>query len=194
MLPKKQLILCVLLLALLSYGTVFAKNTPDKVIIRGPGLSDELEITDSQTLEAFAMGMLLDYEKPIEEPQGLELGYKVTRYYRVGPNHLKDIDRFVYYPQANGRRSYIFYEGIIDKKFIYGGSPYDGKWFLATEEGDRAMLKILAANGIHPTQYGFTVYLPSEALTWLGYSGLVLVIGAILFFYYQNRATRRISV
>jgi len=192
MFPQKRIIiLCILLLMLLPCGTVLAKGAPDKITITGSDLPNGLEITDLEMLEPFAMDKFINFSIPIEEPKGLGTGYEITRYYqidRIGP---KAIDRFVYYPNPPGDGGYVFYEGIIDKMFIYGGSPHDGKWFQATEEGGRAIRQILADYGIHLAKDSLWASLLKNYAIWLGYGGLVVVASAVLFISYRKLSSRR---
>lgn len=140
---------CLLLLVVLTSGVASAKGPPDKVTLRGPGLPGEVEITVQHTLQSFAMGEVVDFETELKAPGQLEGGYEMTRWYRIGGSSwLKAIDHFVYYPDPSGQRGYIFYAGIIDKTFIYGGSPHDNQWFRATEAGEQVFLKLLTEAGV----------------------------------------------
>jgi hypothetical protein len=46
-----------------------------------------------------------------------------------------------YYPSNTDTGGYVFYDGLID-----GSSEYDGKWYIASTEGDLAFRRILATN------------------------------------------------
>ncbi len=192
MFPRKRItILCILLLMLLPYGTVLAKGAPDKITITGSGLPDALEITDPEILEAFAMDKFVDFSIPVEEPKSLGTGYEITRYYQIDRIGLKAIDRFVYYPSPRDDGGYVFYVGVIDKVFIYGGSPHDGKWFPSTEEGGRAIRQIVAEHGIRSDNDSVWASLPRDYAIWLGYGGLVVVVSAVVFISYRKLSSRR---
>lgn len=183
----KRMALCTLLLILLTNRTVLAKGPPDKITVTGPGLPGEIEITDSQTVDSFSMGKFVDFNTPINEPNGLDVGYEITRWYRVGGTALKAIDRFDYYANPRGNNGYVFYEGIIDKMFIYGGSPNDGKWFRVTEGGELAMRQIFTEYGVPTAVNSSQLTLPTEFLTWVGYGGLLVIGGAVFFLAYRRK-------
>jgi len=184
----KRTALCTLLLILLTNETVLAKGSPDKITVNGPGLSDEVEISDSQVLQSYAMGEFVDFATEINAPSKLEVGYEITRRYRIGgSNWVKAIDHFIYYPDPGGNRGYIFYAGIIDKKFIYGGSPNDGKWFRVTEGGELAMRQVFSEHGVPIAVNSSQLTLRTEFLTWIGYGGLLVIGGAVFFLAYRRK-------
>ncbi|GJM41969.1 MAG: hypothetical protein DHS20C20_22510 [Ardenticatenaceae bacterium] len=147
---RKPLALCLLFLAILISSPVSAKGPPNKVTITHSDLVEPIEMTDSNLLDSFAMGHFVNFESPTEEPKSLQAGLEITRWYAVGETQLKAIDKFVYYSDPNGGNGTIFYEGIIDKMFIYEGSPFDGQWYQPTENGDRVMQELIAAYELSP--------------------------------------------
>ena len=186
----KITILCTILLLLFSFETVAAKGPPGKLVISGPGLKGELVITDSDLLDHFWMNKFVDFDNQIDEPRGIKDGYEIVRYYPVGAG-LKAIDKFVYYPHPGGEGGYIFYDGIIDKMFIYGGSPFDGHWFNVTEEGDPVIREILEDQGVRLVDSSTRNYVPGNGVTWLGYGGLIALAGIlILLFFHKHTASR----
>jgi len=169
----KRLPLCLLLFALFAAKPVFAKGPPGKVTIAAPTASDEIEIRDAERLAAFTMGQFVNFEAPAEASSRLSGGYEITRCYRVGGiAGLKALDRFRYYPGHGNERGIVFYEGILDKQFIVGGSPHDGHWFSVTADGESALRGILGEQGISTT-----AGLPSA---WRLYRGPLLLVTMLL--------------
>ena len=185
---RKSIPLCILLLTILISGTVFAKGPPNKIIISHPDLPDKIEITDSATLDAFAMGQFVDFDDPIVEPDGMMDGYEIVRLYYIGETALKAIDKFVYYPDPKGENGVIYYDGIIDKMFIFGGSPYDGQWFRATESGDLVMQELLTKSVLFPNETNlFHSILAKESLAGIGYVSLLSVAGVVFYQVYRRK-------
>jgi hypothetical protein len=89
------------------------------------------------SLEDFAAG-------PLDEPAGLGEGYTLERQFQNG-RAFQSFDRVTYFPDPNGERGYVRYEGIVN-----GWSDYDGKWFRATAKGDAAMRRIIAGTMAQP--------------------------------------------
>ena len=128
----------VLSLALLLPGVILAKGPPSKVSITGPGLADEVEITDPDQLMAFSFFQFENIGRKIDPPATTGEGYVVTRYVQDGAK-LIPWDRVIYYPGANGELGIVFLEGLIGES----ASEFDGYWYWASQDGDMAMQKIL---------------------------------------------------
>jgi hypothetical protein len=161
-----------LFLLLLLPVTAAAKGAPDKVTLQGAALPHTLEITDARWLEHFAMDRLINFDAAALARADLEAGYELTRYYLVGAGTLKAIDSFIYYPPLAGGRGAVFYTGIIDKQFILGGSPHDGRWFQATAAGDQTMRDLLSAHGLPPVSAaGWSARL-AIGLAWAIFGGM----------------------
>jgi len=186
----KIIILFTILLLLFSIETVAAKGPPGKLVISGPGLKGELVITDPVLLDHFWMSKFIDFDNQIDEPRGIKDGYEITRYYPVGTG-LKAIDKFVYYPHPGGEGGSIFYEGIIDKMFIYGGSPFDGQWYNVTEEGDPVIRKILGEHGVRFADSSSGNFVLDNGAIWLGYGGLIIFAGIVGLSFYRKRVASR---
>lgn len=185
---RKSIPLCILLLTILISGTVFAKGPPNKITISHPDLPDKIELTDSATLDSFAMGQFVDFDNPIIEPDGVTDGYEIVRLYYISETTLKAIDKFVYYPGSKGGNGVIYYDGIIDKMFIFGGSPYDGNWFRATESGDLVMQELLTKYDLLPIDTNlFQSILAKGSLAGMGYFGLLSVTGVVVFYQVYRR-------
>lgn len=73
-----------------------------------------------------------------QTPEGLGAGYEITRWYKAADGEsYQPFDRLRWYPStgtATQGRGWIFYEGLIN-----GASDYDGKWFIATRNGDNLL-------------------------------------------------------
>lgn len=132
------------LLALLvpAAGLSLAKGPADKVTIDGPGLTSEIEVTETVLLSALSIGQLEDFGRPSATPRDPGPGYELTRYFKDRAG-FQAFDRVRYYPNAAGGGGYIFYEGIVN-----GWSEYDGRWFRASVAGDQVMRRLLAENGV----------------------------------------------
>ncbi|MGB7875516.1 MAG: hypothetical protein WBL25_14120 [Anaerolineales bacterium] len=176
-----------LLLPLLNIGNVYAKGAPAKITIKGPGISGVLEITDKQLLEPFGWGEFADFSTQIAAGINTEGGYIITRYVLMGGTTMRSLDTFTYFPGSGEEESIVYYKGIIDKKFIYGGSPHDGKWFLVSAAGGSAIQRIFDAHGIFTEEIS-PLYssIPVNIRVWMRY-GFVLVIAAVSIFLFVQR-------
>ncbi|WP_322802068.1 hypothetical protein [Thermoflexus sp.] len=151
-----------------------AKGPPDKVTIRAPGMSEEVEITDPQLLQAFAFFGFEDIPHPVDPPLHPGEGVVITRYIREGEQRIP-WDRLIYYPPRNGAPGVVFLEGLIGP----ASTPFDGSWYFASPEGDRAMRQILQERGTRGT--------PGANLRGLALGGALLLLGVLGIF----RAWRR---
>ena len=128
----------VLSLSLFLPGVIQAKGPPSKVTITGPGLVEEVEITDPDQLMAFSFFQFENIGRKIEPPATTGEGYVVTRHVQDGTK-LTPWDRVIYYPGSNGELGIVFLEGLIGES----SSEFDGYWYWASRDGDMAMQKIL---------------------------------------------------
>ena len=122
----KKIFSCLLLLALFVPAfRVFAKGEFDYLLVKGPGITDELDITDpSLTGNFFAFA---DFSKgSITAPVDPGQGYQIFRIYVVDGKD-QPFDQLHYYPYTG----YVYYDGLIN-----GSSEYDGKWFQADPAAD----------------------------------------------------------
>lgn len=140
----KVLISSLMILTIGSH-VALAKGPANKIVITGPGVEGELEITDQETLNSLSMTRLEDFlHGQLENPPLVgDEGYEMTRYFETGPEQFRPFDKVVYYPVPEEGRGYIFYDGIID-----GSSEYDDHWFNATPEGYATMQRILSGDEI----------------------------------------------
>jgi len=156
LIPRFLLFLALfILLPFLSFGKVYAKGSPAMLKIKGPGISDVLEITDEELLKPFGWGEFADFDTPITAGNNTERGYIITRYVLVGGTTMHSLDTFIYFPSSREEKSTVYYKGIVDKKFIYGGSPHDGKWFRVSAAGESAIQRIFDVYGISTEEISF---------------------------------------
>lgn len=186
--PRFLLFLALfVLLPFPKFGKVYAKGAPAMLKIKGPGISDVLEITDEELLEPFGWGEFADFDTPIAARSNTEGGYSITRYVLVGGTTMRSLDTFTYFPGSGEEENLVYYKGIIDKNFIYGGSPHDEKWFLVSDAGDSAIQRIFDEHGIS-TEGISPLYasIPVNIRVWMRY-GLILVIAGFLIFLFAQR-------
>ena len=204
LIPLISLILMVLSLSNVSH-TIRAKGIPDKIIIRGLGLT-ETTITDRTILTALELGQLEDFKHGAISAPLIDGGYELIRYYKNDDGTFWPFDHLHFFSARHGGRSVIFYDGLG----VNGGggwSEYDGKWFYPTPQGEstmRALLNTLVPHPLAPsllllqngagTIHLFNVYSLADTGGWraaAGWSYLsganVLPDGRTLFFNtYQN--------
>jgi hypothetical protein len=119
-------------LALLVIGlsrSAFAKGPPDKVIVQGPGLSGEVEITDPRRLQAFGFFQFEDISQRVDPPSDPGPGYVITRYVRDPARGWIAWNRLIYYPPRGGRPGVVWAEGLSVT------TNYDGFWYAVSAEG-----------------------------------------------------------
>lgn len=116
----KKIASLLLALFLLPSAFAFAKGEFDYIIIKGPGITGEINVTNpALTADFFAFA---DFSKgAINEPIDPGEGYQVVRVYVVD-NKAQAFDQLHYYPYTG----YVYYDGLAE-----GSSEYDGKWFAA---------------------------------------------------------------
>lgn len=181
-------IVLILFLLLPSFGSVSAKGAPARITIRGPGISEVLEITDATLLEPFGWGEIADFSTPIEARPHTERGYVITRYVLMGGTTMQSLDTFTYFLGSGDEESIVFYKGIIDKKFIYDGTPQDGKWFRVSAEGDAAIQRIFDVHGISTEENSFMNFsIPVNIPVWISYGFILAAVGAATLLLVQRK-------
>jgi hypothetical protein len=176
------------LLPFLNIGNVYAKGAPAKIIIMEPGISKGIEITDEELLEPFGWGDFTDFDTPIAGRTSIEGGYIITRYVLVGGTTMRSLDTFTYFPGSGEEESMVYYKGIIDKKFIYGGTPYGGKWFRVTPAGESAIQRIFDAYGISTGKISLLNFsIPVNIRDWTGYVIILMITGFAIFLFVQRK-------
>jgi len=178
----------ILLLSLLSFRSAFAKGAPAMLTIKGLGISDVLEITDAGLLEPFGWGEFVDFDNPIPARTESNGGYIITRYVLVGSTTMRSLDTFTYYSGPGDVEGIVYYKGIIDKKFIYGGSPHDGKWFRVSAQGEAAIHKIFDTYNISTGKTLLSITIPASIHVWMIYSVILVLTGITIFLFQQRRS------
>ena len=131
-----------LLSALLFFApSALAKGNFSKIVISGGHLTSDIEVTDPALLGFFSLS---DFPNArVNEPLNVSQVYVISR--GGEENHaFKAWDRLLYYPNSNGPGGYIYYEGLLN-----GWSEYDGKWYIASTEGDAALRRLLGISPYH---------------------------------------------
>ncbi len=133
-----------LVVALLAAALPALAKGSMPVTITGPGLPQAgVDISNMEQAAPFSMAALEDFDAGvIEQPAWAAegSGYFLERYVMRG--RVRQIfDHAVYYPHPGGLRGVVYYAGIHN-----GSSEYDGRWYYATPEGDRAMRALIAAH------------------------------------------------
>jgi len=155
--------------------------------IKGPGIPDVLEITDEALLQPFSWGEFADFDTPIPARANIEGGYVVTRYALMGGTTMRSLDTFTYFPGLGDEQGVVYYKGIIDKKFIYGGSPHDGKWFRVSAQGEAAIQRIFDTHDISTSETLLSFTIPTSIYVWMFYGIILTVVGITIFFLFQRR-------
>jgi hypothetical protein len=186
------LILSALALLVVVKDPALAKGPADKVTVNGPGLKREIAITDAQDLQALSMGQLVDFNNPVAAPGEIGPGYELTRYYEDKANFIA-FDHVRYHPDPADGRGYVFYIGLVN-----GWSEYDGKWFHATTQGEQALQRILAENGVQLDQAAWPVALlilagnaEQHAIWLVALGGAAILTAGLLYARREQSRTRR---
>ena len=135
----------ILFLALISTQTGLAKGGFKgafvKVVMIGPGMDDELVITDPTILEVFAFFNHPDrmMSRSADFKPGVELGegYRIDRY--LVENSVWDT--LTYFPDPAGGEGYLYYNGSKYPAM----TPDHGLWFRATPEGEAVIRQVIGA-------------------------------------------------
>jgi hypothetical protein len=139
-LPLRFLLVSVLVFGLLAPLPTSAKGGFDFIAVAGPGLEEEIRITEEAlTRDFFAFADF--YEDRMDAPAEPGPGYQITRYYVQGVSSVP-FDQLHYYP-ASG---FVYYDGIAGG----GSSEYDGGWYTA-EPGIKAEFERALSSHNRPT-------------------------------------------
>lgn len=163
-----SVIFCLLGLSMLPSVPSLAKGPADKVTVGGPGLTQTIEVSDIDTLQALSIGQLEDYGSPIATLPQIPEGYDVDRY-AEGPNLSLD-NRVRYYPDPQGGRGYVFTIGFVDNPGL--APEYTNKWWRASAVGTQAMQQLFVAHGVQPTNapsssHGNSIASIQQIAVWL---------------------------
>ena len=158
---KKMILLFALVVILTPALHVLAKGEFDYLLVKGPGITGEIDITDpALTHDFFAFA---DFSQgSIEAPSNPGQGYQIFRIY-VKDNKDQPFDQLHYYPYSG----YVFYDGLLN-----GSSEYDGKWFAANPSANGPFRAALAK---------------SARLTWVTFAVLIILL-AVFYIAYHSKA------
>lgn len=189
MIMRKVRLIPILLCLLLSFEMAYAKGAPARITVKGPGISEKLDITDASLLASLGWGEFADFSAPIQERNPTEEGYVITRYVLMGGTTMRGLDTFTYYPASENEESIVYYKGIIDKKFIYGGTPQDGKWFRVSAAGEDAIQRIFDVYGVSQgNNFPLNFSIPDNIPDWVNYGLILIIVGtAIIIFIRRKR-------
>jgi len=129
------LFLGTLVFSLLAAVPSSAKGGFDFLAVTGPGLKEEIQVTDEAlTRDFFAFADF--YEDRTDAPAEPGPGYEISRYYVQGAGPVA-FDRLHYYPETG----FVYYDGIAGG----GSSEYDGGWYTAEPEMKAVFEKAIAS-------------------------------------------------
>lgn len=131
--------LALLTAILLPSSVAPAKGPPDKVVITGPGLPNQIVVTDHATLAALEFSALMDFESPAEAPS-TRAGYTLTYYYLDSSGKSEPAFVMRYYPDSSGGAGRV-----------YNRYAPNGPWLYAQPDGDSTMRQLLQAHGVAVT-------------------------------------------
>ncbi len=158
------LLMATLIMALFPTLAAEAKRPPAKLTLSGPGIAGELESTDQNYLEALALGRLEDLARGAIAPPVIDqLYYEMVRYFKDGESFWA-FDRLRYYPKLE-TGGYIWYLGLEGT----GWSEFDGKWFNATVEGDKALRRLIAEKSAPILPYSVSPGRAQEIMTLMNF-------------------------
>jgi hypothetical protein len=166
--------LLLVLLLLVPSAVGRAKGPPQLVRISVPGRDGYIESGGSSVPPGLSMGQFENFNQEVEPPEIVFPPVIITRYYDTR-SHVP-WDQVLYYPDPAGGQGYVYYVMIFN-----GSSPYDGRWYRATTEGEAALSDLLTSKGITletPASAGRAAFptLPAIVLLigLLGTGGVVL--------------------
>ena len=111
-----------------------------KVIVLGPGLNGEVEITDSDQVSFFENLIRLPVIE--KKPDGLSDAFFEIRMAVGDADQIVAYNVYHYYPAQDGMAGYFHYAGVIE-----GSSSREGMWFPLAEDNDRALREFLVSLG-----------------------------------------------
>jgi hypothetical protein len=144
-----QLSICFFLLTLfVPMSRVFAKGSPDKITITGPGLVVPIEITNPEILSKFNPwdGQFLDKDRRIvtETPQ-VGTRYEVLFYFKDTSGEYQLFYALYYSPALSGARGDIYLPQEEEKWYVMNNETIARKsgWLYASPEWDSFMSHLL---------------------------------------------------
>lgn len=159
----KKLLLFLFLL-LIPTAVVFAKGEFSYIIIKGPGITGEIDATTPElTQDFFAFA---DFSQgAITAPADPGQGYEIVRMYVV-ESKAEPFDQLHYYPYTG----YVYYDGLVA-----GESEYDGKWYLANPSAEEPFRAVLAERA---------------RFTWIPFAVLVVLLVGVYIAYRSKPAAK----
>lgn len=116
-------------------------GAPAKVIIGGPGIRGNVEVTESVLLDGLGTEQLVDYNQRVSPAPQLGTGFKLPRY--MDGQGSVFIDQLIYYPHPGSGRGVVLYQGSESS----GGEAFRGYYYYATPQGNAAMRKLIQKLG-----------------------------------------------
>lgn len=161
----KRLFLFLVALCLFNPSAiVVAKGNFDYIIVKGPGITGEINITDpALTQDFFAFADFTQGEVPPPADPGQ--GYEIVRVYVETVDDkpaVKPFDQLHYYPYTG----YVYYDGLAE-----GASEYDGKWYAANPSAEEPFRALLAERA---------------RLNWIPLVILVVMLAVFFIAYYRK--------
>jgi hypothetical protein len=160
----KKFALLVALGVLIPASVAFAKGNFDYIIIKGPGITGEINITNpALTDDFFAFADFTQGEVPPPFDPGQ--GYQIIRVYvQTIDGKPQDVpfDQLHYYPYTG----YVFYDGLVN-----GDLEYDGKWYAANPAADAPFRAVLAERA---------------RLNWLPLAAVLVIMAAVAYAYFKR--------
>ena len=154
----KKIYVCLLaLLFLIPATTVFAKDGFDYIVIKGYGITGDINVSTAPFLQNDSFA---DFSQAsIPAPADAGEGYQIVRM-RVDGSKGVPYDQLHYYPNVG----YVYYDGIVN-----GYSELGGKWYLANPAIEKPFRAVLAEDA---------------RLTWipLGIFAVLFVIFAVNYY------------
>jgi hypothetical protein len=134
-----SLFILVSVVLIIPQRSVIAKGPVTKIIISGPGIDGNVEVTDMTLLAGLSLGEFELFNVSVIDLPSLSEGYEIARYMEEPgqkPFHFDDVR---YFPSSTeGKTGYLYFVGIVG-----GQSEYDGRWYYVSERGEAAMHKLL---------------------------------------------------
>ena len=165
-LVNKSIAVLIILALFVPVADVFAKGNFDYIIVKGPGLQGELNLTNPELTTDFFV--FADFSQgAIDPPANPGQGYEITRVFVVTENNKPNptaFDQLYYYPYTDS--GYVYYVGLAN-----GSSEYDGKWYAANPSADAPFRAALAERA---------------RINWAPFAVLVVILGVFLFAYYKK--------
>jgi hypothetical protein len=157
---------------LLISGQLFAKGKTTKIVIEGPGLKTDVEITDPNVLKDFmvwagpgtavneipsseANAFIINWARGpvVERPQGLQR-YQVSFYAKLPEERMIHVVFWEYDPAT--RHGYVYLPGKGEQWYALNVSTIlrgvEGKWFHAWKEWDKVAGPLIETPKLAPSR------------------------------------------